>query len=204
VKKVPTTNTPLIIREATMADSERIASYLFLVMEDFFYLFMGIKDAVAVKKLLYRFVKSEENQYSYQNCLVVEIDGKVIAALNYYDGANLIPLREPVLQYIKANFNSGFNPENETQAGEYYIDSIGVDPDWQGQGIGTKLLKFVIEKQVVQNGQTMGLLVEYEKTDAKRLYLKLGFKPVGKKILVGKQLEHLQINKEFYTQKYLE
>lgn len=187
----------MIIREATIADSESITNYLLLVMEDFFYIFIGKKDYVAVKNLLFHFVKGEQNQYSYQNCWVVQIDGKVIAAVNIYDGANLIQLREPVLKYIKTKYNNGFNPENETQAGELYIDSIGVDPEWQGKGIGTKLLNFIIEKQVVQKGQTLGLLVEDEKPDAKRLYLKLGFKPVGKKTLVGKQLEHFQINNGF-------
>ena len=183
----------MIIREATIADSELLASYLLLAMDDIVYKFIGRKDYLAAKNLMLHFVKREQNQYSYQNCLVIETNGKIIAAINCYDGAKLIQLREPVKQYIKTNFNKDFNPEDETQAGEYYIDSLGVNPEWQGKGIGSKLLKFLIEKHVVRNGQTLGLLVDDENPDAKRLYLKLGFKPVGKKFLVGKQLEHLQI-----------
>ena len=162
-------------------------------MEDIVYQFIGKKDFLAAKNLLLHFVKQEQNQYSYQNCWVVEYNDKIIAAINCYDGANLIQLREPVKQYIKTNFNIDFNPEDETQAGEYYIDSLGVDPEWQGKGIGSELLKYIIEKYVVQSGHTIGLLVDNDNPNAKRLYQKLGFKTVGKKILVGKQLEHFQI-----------
>jgi len=184
----------MIIRKATIADSEQIAPYLMLAMEDIVYKFIGKKDKIAAINLLQHFVKAERNQYSFQNCLVAEYDGKIIAAINFYDGANFIKLREPVLQYIKTHFNKDFNPEIETQAGEYYIDTLAVDPEWQGKGIGSKMLNFLIEKYVVQHGKTLGLLVEEENPNAKKLYLNLGFKSVGKQILVGKQMEHLQIH----------
>lgn len=187
----------MIIRKATIADSDLLATYLLLAMEDIVYNFIGKKDYSAAKNLLQHFAKQEQNQYSYQNCWVMESVGKIIAAVNVYDGAKLVQLRQPVSQYIQTNFNDDFNPEDETQAGEYYIDSLGVAPEWQGKGIGSMLLKFLIEKYVVQNGETLGLLVDDENPNAKRLYLKLGFKSVGKKILVGKQLEHLQIQKSF-------
>ncbi len=184
----------MIIRKATIADSEQIAPYLMLAMEDIVFKFIGKKDKIAAINLLQHFVKMERNQYSFQNCLVAQYNGKIIAAINFYDGANFIQLREPILQFIKIHFNKDSNPEIETQAGEYYIDTLGVDPKWQGNGIGSKLLKFLIEKYVVQAGQTLGLLVEEDNPNAKRLYLKLGFKSVGKQILVGKQMEHLQIH----------
>jgi ribosomal protein S18 acetylase RimI-like enzyme len=187
----------IIIRKATIADSEPIATFLLLAMEDIFYQFIGKKDPVAAKNVMLHFVQQEQNQYSHQNCWVAELNGKVIAAINVYDGAKLVQLREPVAAFIRSYFNNNYNPEDETQAGEFYIDSLGVEPEWQGKGIGTKLLQFLIEMLVVQKGQTLGLLVEDGKPVAKILYLKLGFKAVGTKTLVGKQLEHLQISNIF-------
>jgi ribosomal protein S18 acetylase RimI-like enzyme len=102
-------------------------------------------------------------------------------------------LRQPVIEYIKSRFNQDFNPQDETQAGEYYIDSLGVDPDQQGKGIGTKLLRFIIDEYVNTHHQTLGLLVDEENPEAKRLYLALGFKHAGKKVLFGKSMEHLQV-----------
>ena len=59
--------------------------------------------------------------------------------------------------------------------------------------MGAKILNYVIDHYVHQRKQTLGLLVEEENTNARKLYLKLGFKPVGTKILVGKKMQHLQL-----------
>jgi ribosomal protein S18 acetylase RimI-like enzyme len=109
-----------------------------------------------------------------------------------YDGCKLQELRKPVAQEIKSMFNRDFSPENETETGEYYIDSIGVSPHQQGKGLGSKLLQFLIDEYVYKRNETLGLLVDKENFNAKKLYLKLGFEIVGKKTLAGKCMEHLQ------------
>jgi len=139
------------------------------------------------------FTAKENNQYSYQKCWVAEEDEEVIAAVNVYDGAELNRLRQPVIDYIKSRFKRELKIEDETRAGEYYIDSLGVKPEHQGKGIGSKLLRFLIDEYVTRNGQTLGLLVDEENPDARRLYVRLGFQTAGKQILLGKTMEHLQI-----------
>lgn len=182
----------MIIRKATLKDAENIASLLLLAMEDIIFKFINQNNVDKARNFLLHFVKQENNQYSYQNCFVAE-ENQIIAAVNLYDGAKLAELRTPVSQYIKTHFNKNFNPEDETQAGEFYIDSLGVLANQQGKGVGTKMLHFLIHEYVSQNQQTLGLLVDKENPQAKKLYLKLGFKSVGEKILVGKTMEHLQI-----------
>ncbi|WP_205944012.1 GNAT family N-acetyltransferase [Pedobacter xixiisoli] len=93
---------------------------------------------------------------------------------------------------MKSSFNSNFNPEDETEAGEYYIDCVGVNPSQQGKGIGSKIFKFLIDEYVHKQKETLGLLVNIDNPDAQKLYLKLGFEIVGEKTLVGKRLNHLQ------------
>lgn len=188
--------TQIKIRKANREDSAAIATYLLLAMEDIVCEFIGQKDANKAKAFLIHFIQQEQNQYSYQNCFVAEDDHQIIAAVNIYDGSQLKALRIPISQYIKANFKTDFNPEDETQTGEFYIDSLGVNPNQQGKGIGATLLQFLINYYVTQNGQTIGLLVDEENPKAKKLYLKLGFKPAGQKILVGKRMQHLQIKPE--------
>ena len=182
------------IRKAKKEDSNAISEHLFLAMEDIIYAFIGAENQKKAKELLTWFVAREGNQYSFQNCWVAEREHEILGAVCIYDGAELELLREPVIQYVKTHFNENFNPEKETQQGEYYIDSFGVSSDHQGKGVGTKILQFVINKYTIENQQTLGLLVDENNPDAKKLYLKLGFKPVGRKVLAGKMLEHLQIN----------
>ena len=183
----------IFVRKATLNDSEIIATYLSLPMKDILYKFIGEEDPEKAREFMLHFVEKENNQYSYQNCWVVEDNMKVVAAINLYNGALLSELRQPVIEYLRSKFNNDFNPEDETQAGEYYIDSLGVNPNQQSKGIGTKLLQFVIDEYVNKRSQTLGLLVDEINPNAKRLYLKLGFKSAGTRILFGKNMEHLQI-----------
>ena len=183
----------MIIRKAGVEDADAIAALLLLAMEDIIFQFIGKEDRGAARNFLRYFTFNEANQYSYENCWVAEMDGEVVAAVNLYDGSRLHALRKPVMDYIRSQFGQEMQPEDETQAGEYYIDSIGVRPDQQGRGIGTKLLLFLIDEYAGRRSQTLGLLVDEENANAKRLYLSLGFKIVGRKILLGKVMEHLQM-----------
>lgn len=181
----------MIIRKATVEDSNIISEHLFLAMEDILYEFIGVKNSKKAKGFLLYFVKKENNQYSFQNCLVADSKNGIEGSINIYDGAKLDMLREPIIHYVKKHFNINFNPEKETQQGEYYIDSFGVSPNRQGKGVGTKLLQFVIETYT-NNQQTLGLLVDEENPEAEKLYLNLGFELIGQKVLVGKKMKHLQ------------
>lgn len=186
----------MIIRKANISDSKDIAPILLLAMEDIIYNFIAKKEYASAKDFLQYFIEKENNQYSYENCFVAEEDNEILGVVNLYDGGSLIQLRQPVIDHVRTHFNPDFNPEEETESGEFYIDSLGVNPKHQGKGIGSKLLRFLIEEFVHKNNQTLGLLVEEENPSAKKLYLKLGFQPVGEKTLVGKKLEHLQLSQK--------
>ena len=181
------------VRKAVIKDSDSIASLLMLATGEVIYGFIGERNFEKAQAFLGRFVQSENNQYSFQNCHVVAEEGKILGAILAYDGAKLTELRKPILGYVHGHFNTQLVVEDETQAGEYYIDSIGVLPDQQGKGIGAALLNFLINEQVCKNGQMVGLLVDKANPEAKRLYLKLGFESVGEKSLFGMSLEHLQL-----------
>ncbi len=182
----------IIIRKAIIEDSPRVSYLLSLAMQEVIFGFIGRKSVKDASKFMIHLVSGIDNQYSYNNCWVLEVNKEVIATVCIYDGAKLHELRRPVVSKIKEMFNRDFVPEDETQHGEYYIDSIGVDPRFQGQGFGTKILEFLIGNYSIAANQTLGLLVEKENTAAKKLYQRLGFKFVGGKNLVGKPMEHFQ------------
>lgn len=183
----------MIVRKALSEDAEAIAELLMLASGEVMYKFIGEKSYPKARDFLFRFVKSENNQYSYQNCYVAEDENELVGAVLVYDGTKLAELRKPVLEYIHQHFDSNLQVEEETQAGEFYIDSLAVSPAHQGKGIGSQLLQFVINEKVKTGGGTIGLLVDKTNPGAKRLYLNLGFVPVGEKTLLGISLEHLQL-----------
>lgn len=192
--------TDYFFRKAVLRDSESIVNHLLLAMEEIVYEFIGEVNCEKARAFLLHFVKEENNQYSYQNCWVVEQGsnavgqkGSVVATVNIYDGERLAELRKPILDYIKKHYNRELVLEDETEPREFYIDSFGVSQNEQGRGVGSKLLQFLIDEYVTRQHKTLGLLVDIENVNAKRLYLKMGFKSVGHKMLVGKNMEHLQI-----------
>ena len=182
----------MIIRKATQTDAPHLAEYLLLAMEDIIYGFAGTTERDKALAFLHYFTVQEGNQYSYENCWVAEEHGQLLAAVNLYDGAALDQLRRPVEQYIREVLQRDFDPGAETAAGEYYIDSLGVNPLLQGKGIGAALLQHLIREYAHQQGLTLGLLVDRDNPAAKRLYLRLGFESRGEKEFAGKVLEHLQ------------
>ncbi|WP_257657748.1 GNAT family N-acetyltransferase [Parapedobacter lycopersici] len=180
------------IRKAAPDDAGVISDLLLLAMEEIVSAFIGEKSNKKARLFLKSLISKKANQYSYENCWVAEnADGPIAAAI-VYEGARLKELRDPVIREIKKRFNNDFFYEDETQAGEFYIDSIGVNPTQQGKGVGSNMLRFLIGEYVEKRKQTLGLLVDENNPNAKRLYLQLGFVPVGRKTLAGKKMEHLQ------------
>ena len=182
----------MIIRKAHAKDSTAISFHILLAMDEILYHFIGENSTEKATQFLINLISKEANQYSYENCWVAEIENEIAATAIVYDGAKLLDLREQVAKEIKIMFGRDFNPENETQAGEYYVDCLAVSPYQQGKGIGSKLLHFLIDEYVYKRNEPLGLLVDKDNPDAKKLYLKLGFESVGETTLAGKELEHLQ------------
>lgn len=182
------------IRKAEVKDWSAIAELLLLAMEEIVYEFLGKKDAQAASDFMSEMVRTENNQYSWENTYVITCDGQTAGAVNVYDGARLAELRAPVARYIEKRTTRPFTPEDETQAGEVYMDSIGVYPHWQGKGIGSRLLRYLISEYAEKQGLTLGLLVEKANPGARRLYEKAGFRKTGEKMLAGKAMDHLQVN----------
>jgi len=180
------------IRKAKLQDSEQITFYILLAMEDITLKFIGEKSHKKATLFLNAMTSEKDNQYSYENCWIIENKDGIIGVACLYDGGNLHILRQPVADYIKQHFGKDFNPEDETQAGEMYIDCVGVNPNQQGKGIGSKIFNFLIEEYVKKQNKTLGLLVDNDNPKAEKLYTKLGFSIVGEKTLVGKTLKHMQ------------
>jgi len=118
---------------------------------------------------------------------------EVIGVCTSYDGACLHRLRVAFVQGCLARFNRDFgNMDDETAAGELYVDSLAVDARYRGKGIAKTLLKATIEKAKQLQLPAVGLLVDKGNPKAERLYASVGFQYVDDNQWGGHAMRHLQ------------
>jgi ribosomal protein S18 acetylase RimI-like enzyme len=142
--------------------------------------------------LLKKFVLQEGNQYSISNVFVNEEDGQITGSITCYDGAKIESLRQPFFEFINQNYHNGsFDMALETEAGEYYIDALAVNPKHQGKGIGSDLILAALQHAKKLHHEKVALLVSTSNPAAKKLYEKIGFVKVGYRYLLEETHEHL-------------
>lgn len=132
--------------------------------------------------------------YSYENTIVAEEDGKVVGAMCAYDGADYQRLKQPIVDVLGED--SGFARLKETEAGEFYLDSVGVLPDYRGRGIASRLFEAQCERAASLGHKVAGLIVDVDKPQAEALYIRLGFTYLDDKDFFGHTMRHLVKNLE--------
>lgn len=147
-------------------------------------------------QLMERLVAREDSQYSYTNTLcAVNEDGLVVGIAVTYDGARLHTLRQTFVNEALKTFGTDHSGmDDETQAGELYLDSLAVLPYYQGQGIATKLLQASATKARKLGIDTLGLLVDKGNPNAERLYTRCGFHYMNDNRWGGHEMKHLVLH----------
>lgn len=188
---------------ASAEQAESIASLIMMAMNhECCQNFAGPQHTLAdFHRMMTTLVRREDSQYSYRNAWVAlddktKDDKPVVAGVIVgYDGADLRRLRKAFLQAAKKYLDQDFSGmDDETQAGEYYIDSLAVDTRYRHQGLATLLLRKLIDQK--GRKQPVGLLVDKGNPSAERLYRRLGFEYVNDTTWGGHEMRHLQTTKK--------
>lgn len=137
-------------------------------------------------------VMAENTQYSYMNTLVAVADGRVVGIATSYDGGRLHELRRAFIDEAKQRLgrdHSGM--DDETQAGELYLDSLAVLPEYRRQGIARRLLKATKRKADMMGLPCVGLLVDKGNPAGEALYASVGFRYANDSQWGGHPMKHL-------------
>ena len=182
------------IKKATRAQAQDIARLIMVAMTDDCCLHFcgegyGLEDFL---RLMTRLVEREDSQYSYRNTYVACDDEKVVGIAVSYDGAKLHELRRPFLELGKeciGKDNSGM--DDETQAGELYLDSLAVLPEYRRQGIAKCLIKATKGRADELGIPYVGLLVDKGNPVGESLYTSVGFRYSNDSQWGGHEMKHL-------------
>lgn len=180
-------NNSISFRNATIDDALFIAKGFHMAM-----LYDDATDE-QISKFARNICVREDVLYSWCNTVIVEVDGKQAGMLTAYDGRYYHDMRVQTMNLVKQYLEVEFpGMEDEAVAGEYYLDSLAVMPEYRGRGIGRQLLQ-----QGIENGRTLDLditlAVDPVNTRAKKLYQSLGFKPSGTLFIFGHDYEKMVI-----------
>ena len=116
----------------------------------------------------------DDTLYSYNFATICEVSGCVAGAIVAYPGDEYEERRAKVFDFIYQKTGLDLTPNAlETGPGEYYLDSLYVDPEYRGHRIGEKLIK-----ESIKSKQNSTLLVDKEAPGLQKYYSECGFRPV--------------------------
>jgi ribosomal protein S18 acetylase RimI-like enzyme len=126
---------------------------------------------------------SEDSVFSYTNCTVADLEGKIIGILVAFpmhesedEDSDVDPILAPYMKLEQYN--------------SYYICAMALFPEYRGKGVGTKFLQ-IAEQQAVDNKLTQLSLIVFEQNEgAKRLYERHGYYEIKREPVVPHELIH--------------
>lgn len=143
--------------------------------------------------LITKLASRQDTQYSYANTICCHDEqGKILGICTSYDGGELLRLRQTFIDGAIEAFGIDHSAiPLETEAGELYIDSLAVWPQYRGEGIASQLLEQTKLKCKKMNLPAVGLLVDAGNPKAERLYKRCGFEIVGVNEWGGHPMKHM-------------
>lgn len=149
----------------------------------------GLEDFRRMMTLL---VEREDSQYSYKNTLVATDADTVVGISVSYDGGRLHELRRAFIEAAMEHLGKDHTDmDDETQAGELYLDSLAVLPGYRRQGIARRLLLATKERAKDMGLPYVGLLVDKGNPAGEALYVSTGFRYVNDSRWGGHEMKHL-------------
>ena len=182
------------IREAAKSQAAEIARLIMTAMTTDCCLYFcgegyGLEDFREMMTLL---VEREDSQYSYQNTLVAMDADRVVGISVSYDGGCLHVLRRAFVEAAKAHIGKDHSAmDDETQAGELYLDSLAVLPAYRRKGIARKLLLATKQRADRLGLPCVGLLVDKANPIGEALYASVGFRYINDSQWGGHPMKHL-------------
>lgn len=124
----------------------------------------------------------EDTAFSYLNCTVIELDGRVIGMLVAF------PMHTDPTEVESDPVLAPYSRLEEDDS--YYICGMAVMPEYRGRGLGTRLLALAEEQAVNKGFDKLSLVVFEQNSGAKKLYDRHGYREAGREAVFPHPLIH--------------
>jgi ribosomal protein S18 acetylase RimI-like enzyme len=177
------------IRSATLQDAAALAELVNIAGEGLpFYLWTKMaKNGEDPWSIGIARARRKEGSFSYRNATVIDEDRHVVACLIGY------PLSEEPAAIDETKMPAMFVPLQQLEnlaPGSWYVNVLATYPKWRNKGHGTALLEHA-EKLALAAGveKGMSVIVADNNKAARRLYERVGFRPVADRPMVKENWE---------------
>ena len=178
------------IRQAQIGDSKAIAPLIVNAIGDIAGHMTAETEPQAILQKLELMVEGENTRHSHRFTHVAEMDGNIAGILVLYHGNEAGVLDRYLIDFLKKEGHERII-EPEAHLDEWYIDTVSVDPVFQGQSIGTRLIEYAEKIVAETGGGKLSLNVDLEKEGAIRLYHRLGFSISEPWTIIGEPFHHM-------------
>jgi ribosomal protein S18 acetylase RimI-like enzyme len=187
-----------MIRPAISDDALEAVPLILEAIGSIAFVLAGTKVLAEAMSILENFFEQEDNRVSYKNTLVIEKsesgrgDRTIVGVAISYDGTLARKLDEPLEEAARSKCGlSDYRIPTEAEPDEFYLDTVSVNRNYQGRGIGRQLIEAVCEQGRRLGRNRVGLLVDVTNSDAKRLYERLQFRVDKQRELAGEMYFHM-------------
>lgn len=179
----------LIVRPAHPQDAKLAARLIHLALGRFGEYTFGNGNPAKTQDVLERLFIAGSNRFSHEHAFMAEKGGGVAGLLLAHPAKIMTRLdlltARPMLRILglgeALRLLVRFLPlagGREAERDEYYVSDLAVFPQFQGQGIGTRLLAFADEQAARHGLGKCSLIVALHNDAARQLYLRLGYRIV--------------------------
>ena len=169
----------ILLRRATKADARFIAENVLRALH------IDETDDSHIEHLA-DISRREDTLYSWRNSTIALYDGIPAGLMVAYDGARYRRMRDVTFPMIRIYVGDDYDSmDDETCAGEFYLDSLSVLPEFQRRGIASALIQEMFRLRDEAGIPLATILVDPENDTAYRLYTRNGFHHDGQITVFG-------------------
>lgn len=183
-----------MIRKAKKEDAKKISPLILVILKDMELPLLEMVSEEQLLRILSEAFLEADYRYGYRRAIVYEDHGEIAGVAFSYPSEEEKTIDKP-LETILQNYDlpegSQLFIDPETLPNEWYLDSISVDRNYRGQGIGTELLRALPTMAKKEGKSIISLNVDHSNPKAKKLYEREGFEKVGEMTLSGHLYDHM-------------
>lgn len=170
-----------MIRKARLQDIEQVTDLILMASSCLFEDILKTTNQARLKELVMQYYVTKDTKFYYENIYVYEEDNQAVGVIVSYPADMEVTLNKRMASLLESDYKFDL----EGIKGSIYIDSLAVNPHYQGKGISRKLVNHVIE----QSNVDLSLLVETYKKSVESYYKRIGFEELETVFLFNTELK---------------